>query len=158
MRKPVIALCVVAVLSGCGASGAGDASRHPSRQAGHSSGARAGRALTLPRVGSFTATCPDAGTYRVTFRADPETATDDVRVEVAGSHRKRASVDPGNSLAVTTPPKATTNWRITQATEPHTIRALVRMGLGPREEGGPGSCEFVRVKVRLTTRSNSAGG
>ena len=95
-------------------------------------------------------------------------ATDSVRVLVGGRTVRRRDVDPGASLTVhvptierrtrsdlfhVSPPIA---FKVVQAREPHTIRALLGFVL---TEGGDetGSCSFVHASLSLRTISHVPG-
>jgi hypothetical protein len=116
----------VLVVAGCG----GSVSTHPNTGTAPTAPVpTAGRIawkplLTLAALGEFKTRC-DSNRFAVSFTAD--LATERVGLWIDGASVGSKVLQPGQTRSMALRPTRQQIWRITQATEPQTIKAVVRV-------------------------------
>jgi hypothetical protein len=119
-------VCAVLAVAGCG----GSAAKHPNT--GTASTAPVPTAsriawkplLTLAALGEFKTRC-DSNRFAVSFTAD--LATERVELWIDGASQGSKVLQPGQTRSTALRPTRQQLWRILQATEPQTIKAVVRV-------------------------------
>ncbi len=120
-RRPALALATLALVF-LPAGAAGDARRTP----------RWLPLLTIAQLGSLSWSCDARGGAEVIrFRSEPASATETVSMR-AGSSRRLAILQPGDSASVRADAAGTARIAIVQGTEARTLRASVALAFpGP---------------------------
>jgi hypothetical protein len=168
MRPPLLAVTVAATIVGCGSAGRGAVQApSPATAVARPPASSRDDSVDLPQVGTLTARCPATGRYRLRFDVNPDHASDQLTVLVGRTRIREAQRDPGGHLSVrvavhrrTLGPDLVREtkpvvWRIVQETEPHTIRATIRVVLLSSDEAPAPACRFEHLRTSLTTRSHS---
>ena len=107
--------------------------------------------ITLGALGEFRTRCVGKQ-FAVSFTAG-NTATESVGVHLDGIRQKAVTLQPGEMRSIPLQRVHVELWRISQATEPQTIRAVVRIS--------PARCPYGIPKTRVlygTASYNSGSG
>lgn len=110
--------------------------------------------VTLRQLGTFATRCvsrPGSAGFATAYVAGPRFATETVTLTRGRGAVVRRTLDPGERWVTPLGPPQVQRWRISQATEPQTITAAVRIT--------PGRCPFgvPRTVVRFGTAHFNSG-
>jgi hypothetical protein len=134
------ALVLTLIVAGCGGGGSPATSSVNSATSTGGSGPKTERQstdspwrtlVTLNHLGTFRTRCTESPgnpeVFATVFIAEARSATDRVSLSLDGSTPQTRTLQPGERWA--TPLRATRfqTWRISQATEPQTVSAVVRI-------------------------------
>lgn len=82
--------------------------------------------MSLAQLGQFKTRC-DRRRFAVSFTASPDHATETVQLFVNGIEVRPRVLQPGDTRRTPLRPTKFQLWRIIQATEPQTIKAVVHI-------------------------------
>jgi hypothetical protein len=136
--RSALVLAVV-VLAGCGDNPTGTSEATTSRTPATGSWTPL---VALAELGSFETHCgrrAGKDVFATRFTVNPMTATSTVSLSIDGGRASRRVLQPGQHWATTLAPTRSQTWRITQATEPQTIAATVRITPSRCPYGVPGT-------------------
>jgi hypothetical protein len=82
---------------------------------------------SLRELGQFSTRCVPSKRFTTLYTADPQTATESVSVSTNGGGPSKRTLQPGDTWSVGGPHVHYQVWMISQATDPGTITATVRI-------------------------------
>jgi hypothetical protein len=83
--------------------------------------------VTLRALGRFSTRCVPSRRFSTLYGVDPQSATERVWVSTNGGTRSKRTLQPGDTWSVGGPHVRYQVWMISQATDPGTITATVRI-------------------------------